>query len=1189
MRISILILCSLTAITTSGQMKPLPSAALPGLKVENWQMEQGLPVNSIITIAQTKEGWIFFGTEEGLVRFDGADFHVINKNSVPGLGVNFISSLLGSRDSALWIGTEGDGLFCLRNNTYTKYSTSQGLSDTRVYALCEDPHGGIWIGTSGGGLNFLKDGKMRKYDTASGLSNNYIRAIVVDSKNRVWVGTQRGLSVIDNGVIRRYSTKNGLSDNFIEALALDKNNDLWIGTKSGGLNLLRQGRFSAYNMKDGLSSNSVISLLFDTAGMLWIGTNGGGITRMLNGKFHPFTSKDGLSGDLIVTLFKDIEGNIWAGTSGTGIDCIKRKSIQTLTSKDGLSGDVILPVFEDHAGALWVGVAGKGLDRIENGTITSFTRKDGLPEDLVLSICEDSTNTLWIGTTGGGLLSFKDQKFTNLTMADGLSNNVVTVVYPDRSGTLWIGTTGGGVNSYKDRQFSSYTTRDGLSNDNVTCILKDLKGNVWVGTNGGLNRITNNKVITMNKNTGLAGDFILSLYEDPQGNLWVGTAASGLYLIRDNDIRQFSTRNGLTDELVLKILEDDFGYFWISCNKGIYKIKKQDLLDYAESKIKYLTPVLYGKSDGMESTECNGGVSPAGIKRKDGSFWFPTMKGIAIIDPAMMKTASSDYAPIYIDEMRVDGQPVALSSALILPSGSNRLEFRFAALNYTNPGKLRYRCMLVGFDTSWIDNGSSRSAFYTNIPSGNYIFKVIASNESGQWDEKKYAAVKFSFTPPFYRSLIFYLVVTGFFLLLLFFIGYFLLERFHRKRLKRIVEERTNELQQKILDQEVAKEKLQKVNAELNLAKEQAESGDKLKTAFMNNISHEIRTPLNGILGFSRLLADSNLTSEEREYYFSIVSSGSNRLLRTVTDYMDISLIASGNQKVRKSVLNLPALMNEMYTWFNPSFQAKHLLLNMEMPETTVSLEISSDHEILRKIIYQLLDNAYKFTSNGSVTFGFQIKPGELEFFVKDTGVGIGSEVRSKIFDVFVQENIADTRGHEGSGLGLSIVKGFVTLLGGRVWLNSVKGEGSGFYFTLPLEKAVSKPLLKAELPVVSSTRPLILIADNEMSGSLLLEEILFREGIETTVVPDGKQAVDACLKNSSISLVLMDLKMPVMDGYEATRLIKSFNPELPVIAITAYALSGDENKALKAGCDDYLSKPFDKATLMIKLKKYIQ
>jgi len=370
-------------------------------------------------------------------------------------------------------------------------------------------------------------------------------------------------------------------------------------------------------------------------------------------------------------------------------------------------------------------------------------------------------------------------------------------------------------------------------------------------------------------------------------------------------------------------------------------------------------------------------------------------------------------------------------------------------------------------------------------------------------------------------------------------------------------------------------------------AKEKAEKSDRLKTAFMNNISHEIRTPLNSILGFSQLMADPDLTRDEREKYLTIVKSSSKRLINTVTDFMDMSLIASGNQEVQKKLFAPGDLLSEIYNRFQLPCKAKKLTFTLQMPPMEGKLRIHSDHEMLLKVVSHLVDNAVKFTKQGTVSFGFEKKGNELEFFVKDTGVGIIKEIQPTIFDTFMQENASDTRGHEGSGLGLPIAKGFAELLGGRIRIESSKGEGSAFFFTLPIEMAADTISVNQETVIDTTTKPVILIAEDEPSSSLLLERILHKEGIDILVVNDGQKAVASCRQNPLISLVLMDIKMPVMDGFEATKEIKSFNPHLPVIALTAFAQSRDKKRALDAGCSDVIDKPFEIDFLFGKLKKY--
>jgi len=384
-----------------------------------------------------------------------------------------------------------------------------------------------------------------------------------------------------------------------------------------------------------------------------------------------------------------------------------------------------------------------------------------------------------------------------------------------------------------------------------------------------------------------------------------------------------------------------------------------------------------------------------------------------------------------------------------------------------------------------------------------------------------------------------------------------------------------------------------------------AEESDRLKTAFLNNISHEVRTPLNGILGFGQLLAEPDISAVDKARYLEVLNKSGYRLINTITDIMDISLIISGGMGVRKKTYNVKQLLEEIRLTFRKQCTEKNLSLSLHTPEE--NNEIHTDVELLRKILSHLLDNAVKFTDSGGITFGYTknchpaqprtcfgvvsgslvdpqagtpasnslVESNSFRFFVRDTGVGIKPTVRNRIFDNFMQEEISSTRGHEGSGLGLSIARGLVELLGGEIGLESVKGEGSTFFFTIPSG--------------ITANKTVILIAEDDNTCSAYIKEILKDSSVELLSAKTGKEAVALCGERSDISLILMDLKMPVMNGFEAAKRIKSFRKDLPIIAVTAHAETGAEHRALSAGCDDYITKPFNKDKLFAVIKKRIK
>ena len=377
--------------------------------------------------------------------------------------------------------------------------------------------------------------------------------------------------------------------------------------------------------------------------------------------------------------------------------------------------------------------------------------------------------------------------------------------------------------------------------------------------------------------------------------------------------------------------------------------------------------------------------------------------------------------------------------------------------------------------------------------------------------------------------------------------------------------------------------------AKLKEALLKAESGNRLKSAFIYNISYAVRTPLNGILGFSQLITQPDLTDEEKDQFYTLIKASSNRLINTVSSYIDISLITSGNMEVNRKPFDLHKILYQLKEQFEPLCSVKNIILRLNIPKKTSEITFHSNYELLQKALSNLLDNAVKFTSRGEITFGYIIKPGRLEFFIKDNGIGISKEAQSRIFENFVQEELLHTRGYEGNGLGLSIAQGIVRLLGGEIRVESEKGAGSTFIFDIPYEdfgEEIKTTGLK-EQKVSIPDKHVVLIAEDDGISRFYLKRLLSIDSIEVLLVANGKEAVEQCRSNSEISLVLMDLKMPVMDGFEAFQEIKAFRKELPIIAITALAMSSDEKKVLELGFDDYLSKPVSKEALTEKLKKY--
>lgn len=395
--------------------------------------------------------------------------------------------------------------------------------------------------------------------------------------------------------------------------------------------------------------------------------------------------------------------------------------------------------------------------------------------------------------------------------------------------------------------------------------------------------------------------------------------------------------------------------------------------------------------------------------------------------------------------------------------------------------------------------------------------------------------------------------------------------------------------QNAVLDEKVrerTKELVQK-NVELNIAREKAEASERLKTSFINNISHEIRTPLNGILGFGQILTDPSLSEEVKEEYLRILNESSDRLINTVTNFMEISIISSGNQEVNKSEFKPEIVLTDLVGHYKGICERKNLSLSTTLPAGKSESRIYTDKELLFKILRHLLDNAIKFTSQGSVALGLDVRPSEVVFYVRDTGKGISEEGKQTIFKNFMQEDNSYTRGYEGCGLGLSIATGLIELLGGSIWVESEKGKGSTFYFTIPLQQAKQEEgeILVQEIP--KDQVRTILVAEDDEINFVYINIILKHSQVHVLHARDGMEALQMCQTNPDICAVLIDLKMPVMDGFEAAGKIKAIRPELPILAVTAYSGGEDKKRALDAGCDEFITKPIKKELLFEKLARH--
>lgn len=722
-----------------------------------WDTDDGLPQVSVNSILQTRDGYVWLATYGGLARFDGVRFTVFDVGNTEGLKSNRVTDLFEDGEGSLWIGTEMGGASRLKDGKFTAYTTRDGLPDDNIGAIIQDQRGDLWM-CSGDGLVRRSGEEFTVYTMRDGLPTAIINSVAEDQTGNIWVGTPDGVTRINTeGKFTAFTTADGLPHKNIQNVFAARDGKIWIGTYEG-LASFDSERFNTFAANNELSTESIKTLAEDSAGNLLMGTESKGLYRISHdGRAANYTKLDGLSDSEARAVFEDAEGNLWVGTNTGGLNCLKRGKVVSYTREDGLPADSVVPITEDATGNLWIGSNCGGLVRFSGGRFTTFTKRNGLPSDCVWSLQADADGSLWLGTSDAGLTHFQDGKFTTYDSANsGLSHNVVLALYRDRKGALWIGT-GGGLNRYENGVFTVFHASDGLVHDNVRFITEGRDGSLLIGTMGGFSRFKDGKFTNYTTADGLAHNFVRAIYEDQDGTLWIGTYGGGLNRFRDNHFTLYNTNVGLFDNIVSRIIEDRRSNLWMSGNRGIFRVSRNELNEFAGGKRSAVTSVSYGVGDGMANQETNGGGQPAGWQTRDGRIWFPTVKGLVVIDPERLIT-NERPPPVHIERMLYDKTPFDDKGRSELPPGRGDLEISYTGLSFVAPEKVHFRYRLEGSSNEeWVEAGTRREAFYTNIPPGKYRFRVIAANNEGVWNEEG-AILEFSIAPAFYRTNWFYLL-----------------------------------------------------------------------------------------------------------------------------------------------------------------------------------------------------------------------------------------------------------------------------------------------------------------------------------------------------------------------------------------------------------------------------------------------
>ena len=744
----------LVRAVAAAEVTPPITNADEAFTVDVWETESGLPQNSVIAMIQTRDGYLWLGTLNGLVRFDGMRFTVFDEGNTPGLSSSRIVSLFEDRQGRLWVGTETGGAAVVRDGKVTSLDIGRGTRDGRLLATCEDTSGSVWLYTAAGELCRYREGKVDVWKLGAGRPSK-LRALVPRPTGGLWVGTDWSLFTLGSTAElppRELPVEDVIAIGKLDYLLASRGGGQW-RLADGVIRRWVPGEpgvdLGAYPW----DSTPVSTACEDQEGNLIVGTLGAGVFWFdAKGHVTRLSKDSGLSHNYILSLTVDREGSLWVGTDGGGLNRVKHPKFQTLPESRGL---VAQSVCEDDEGAIWVGYNKGGIDRWRDGNVRRFGPEEGLMNVPVRAVCPGGPGKVWIGTLGAGLLLFEHERFVRPPAASRI-HPAILALHRDRQGRLWVGTRGGLALADGD-QFQSYTTRDGLSSDVVQAIADDLEGNLWVGTEqGGLNRLRDGRFTVIRKSAhGLPSDAISSLHVDEKGVLWIGTDGGGLARFHQDRWTRYTKGEGLVSNSIGYLIEDGTGHLWLGSNAGLMRTPKEALEAFAAGRTNAVPCRAYGSPDGLPAGECTSGSQPGAAQARSGLLWFPTIKGVAVADPGVL-TANLHPPPVAIEAVLIDGvdqRPDLLRteppSAVTMSAGKERLEIQYTSLNLAAPDRARFRYRLGG--SAWTEAGGARSVQFPRLSPDEYRFEVTASNEDGVWNPVG-AILAIVVEPPFWRT-----------------------------------------------------------------------------------------------------------------------------------------------------------------------------------------------------------------------------------------------------------------------------------------------------------------------------------------------------------------------------------------------------------------------------------------------------
>jgi signal transduction histidine kinase/ligand-binding sensor domain-containing protein len=899
-----------------------------------WQTQQGLPDGAITSILQDPQGYLWIATEAGLYRFDGERFAPVERLISGAPGGLFIRSAAQDSKGTLWLAGNDTAVYAVRRDATIKYASEQGMPGGAMQCIVAGKSGLIWACTERGLVRIDPAGAQQAvqvFRTSDGIPNDNVRSACEAPDGTVWLGGETGnITEFRAGRFHVHPLKGLPPQVSVRSLLCDQET-IWIGTSFGLIRMHGEDQ-QLFTTKDGLVDDFVFSIVRGQGNALWFGTRSG-FSRFQDDTWDRFRPEDGLSQGTAQTILEDRQGNLWVGTK-RGLNQFADGRSIPYTTAEGLPSNETGPVLQDSSGVIWAGTLDAGLAHFDGRRFTKLTAANGLPSNVIRALAEDSEHALWVGTNQGLARIQAGRVVRHYNAADGLPSSDIRSLFRDRDGVIWVGTMAG-LASLSGGHFS---VPPGSPHGEIRAIGQDRDGNVVVGTEEGFH-IQHQGLFQPLAQDGLYMRNANVFFLDKDGLLWVGMNGAGLRLINGRKITGFNTRDGLYDSELYGISVDDQDRMWIACSRGIFWVARSELLRYAAGEADRVTSVSYSPTEALRVIESRPGVHPALWRMKDGRLWFSTVRGLIAFNPA--SPARENTHAIVIEDPAVNGAATPAEQISELPGGQKNIAFTYADLSYPLPELVRFRYLLEGYDPDWVDAGTRREAFYTNLPPGNYTFRVKGCNFDGPCTEKA-ASVSFTLTPMIYQRVWFWplvliaLAITGW-------LAYQIHIRRLRERYDLIVSERS------------------RIARELHDTLIQGFSGI---TMALQALSTRVKTP------------------EEKSTLQDIIADAATCLRETRQSVAGLRAVATTQTGLAGAISRAVREITE----------TKDLKTELKLESASRELPPEMEYQVLR-IVREAVNNAVKHADASQLEVSLHYNPENLVIRVKDDGTGFTKDV----------------------------------------------------------------------------------------------------------------------------------------------------------------------------------------------------